>query len=235
VISVLSVLFFATLVLAEPPVRVRVLAEIGRKAMTSAKWKAGLGALLMGLVTTGAVTLASPGAGSGPVRPPEAAKQAVEKEGPPRADTHGDPLPAESLARLGTVRFRHGDNIRSLAFTPDGKQVVSHGEDSIRVWEAATGREVGSVLPEAERWIWDALLTRDGRRIVSLEADAQGHFSGQTHRFVVRTHDRATLKLVREFVLERTFLFSRFSPDGKYFALVAEPGTVLELWDVEAG
>src|SRR5206468_2437496 len=107
-----SLLFFATLVLAEPPVRVRVLAEVGGKGMTSAKWKAGLGILLMGLVTTGAVTLAAQGAGSGPVQPPAAAKQAVEKEGPPRADAQGDALPAEALARLGTVRFRHGDNIR---------------------------------------------------------------------------------------------------------------------------
>src|SRR5438552_8617646 len=106
VISVPSVLFFATLVLAEPPVRVRVLAEIGRKAMTSAKLKAGLGVLLMGLVTTGAVTLAAQGAGSGPVQSPEAAKQTVEKEGPSRADGHGDPLPTEALARLGTVHFR---------------------------------------------------------------------------------------------------------------------------------
>ena len=84
------------------PVRVRLLAEVGGRGMTSAKWKAGLGVLLMGLVTTGVVTLAAQGAGSGPVQPPEAAKQAVEKEGPPRADA----LPAEALARLGTVRFR---------------------------------------------------------------------------------------------------------------------------------
>src|SRR5207247_544428 len=45
--------------------RVRLLAEEGARRMTSAKVMAGVGVLFLGLVTTGAVTLAARGAGEG--------------------------------------------------------------------------------------------------------------------------------------------------------------------------
>ena len=63
---------------------------------------------------------------------------------PARTDAHGDPLPAGALLRLGTVRWRAF--ARFLAFTPDGKTLVTceglgQQESVFRRWDAATGAE----------------------------------------------------------------------------------------------
>src|SRR5262249_7324267 len=94
--------------------RVNLLAEEGTRRLTSAGLMAGRGSLWTGLVTTGAVTLAARGAGGQPAQPSESPKQAVQRGEARRSDAQCDPLPAEALARLGTVRFRHADNITSL-------------------------------------------------------------------------------------------------------------------------
>src|SRR6188474_2631349 len=58
---------------------------------------------------------------------------------PKRLDRYGDPLPQGAVARLGTLRLRRSS---ASAFTPDGKAVVTHGYDELRVWEVATGKEL---------------------------------------------------------------------------------------------
>src|SRR5262249_49287671 len=66
------------------------------------------------------------------------ARTAAAGEAPPRGrtDLHGDPLPQQALARLGTVRFRHGREITAIAFAPDSKTVATAagGEHKLRLW-----------------------------------------------------------------------------------------------------
>lgn len=62
----------------------------------------------------------------------------------PRTDFYGDPLPPGALARLGTIRLRH--IAASVAFSRDGKTLISAGEDGmLRFWEPATGKELRRV------------------------------------------------------------------------------------------
>jgi WD40 repeat protein len=56
---------------------------------------------------------------------------------------HGDPLPAGAVARLGTTRWRHGATISYVAFGPDGKTLITAGQDNtVRLWDLATGKEI---------------------------------------------------------------------------------------------
>jgi WD40 repeat protein len=68
---------------------------------------------------------------------------AVASQPEPGKDLVGDPLPQSAISRLGTVRWRHPDLVRFAAFLPDGKRIVSVGDDQmIRVWEFPSGKEL---------------------------------------------------------------------------------------------
>ncbi len=89
----------------------------------------------------------------------------------PRFDLHGDALPAGAVLRLGTVRYHQGSTIFRIVYTPDGKSLVTDGEDSkLRVWDAATGKVVRVIDPEVGA-LNDFGLTADGRTalVVGLE------------------------------------------------------------------
>src|SRR5262245_42582830 len=57
----------------------------------------------------------------------------------PRLDQYGDPLPPGVICRIGADRFR-GDYSACVAFSTDGSAVLTAGGQSIRSWDARTGR-----------------------------------------------------------------------------------------------
>ena len=59
------------------------------------------------------------------------------------------------------------DNVRRTLFSPDGRLVLTGGDDSTaRLWEVETGREL-SVLRGHEGMIEWAAFSPDGRRVVT--------------------------------------------------------------------
>jgi RNA polymerase sigma factor (sigma-70 family) len=61
----------------------------------------------------------------------------------PHLDVYGDPLPAEAIARLGTLRLYHGHRVARVVLSPDPKLVVSFSRvDGNRLWDAVTGQEL---------------------------------------------------------------------------------------------
>ena len=96
-----------------------------------------------------------------PVEPTPPGGQPPAAPQPGEPDAHGDALPsAASLRRFGTVRFRHGDKILCLAYSPDGKTIASGGRnDPVRLWNAETGELIRTL---AEHWVWAVAFSPDG-------------------------------------------------------------------------
>ncbi len=159
---------------------------------------------------------------------------------PGRTDLHGDLLPAGAVARLGTVRWRHGAPVRAVAFSPSGKVVAAIDADGgIRLWGRAGG--------ERRRWRQGA-----GNR-APLAFSPDGRLLASGDGSVVHLWDAVTGAEVRRLTGHQgTIHCLAFSPDGRTLAsgaveglryvgtdvIVAKrsPGDkVLRLWDVSTG
>ncbi len=103
----------------------------------------------------------------------------------PALDHYGDPLPEGAITRFGTVRFRHGRGLKTIAYSPDGKTIATGGFDQIRLWDSETGKLIapltrkGQVLrgdekaPETERWhglTFELAFTLNGKELISVGA-----------------------------------------------------------------
>ena len=87
----------------------------------------------------------------------------------------GDPLVrwrAGNLIRqvpLLRASLPHAAGVNSVAFSPDGRLLVTASQDrSARIWDAATGRALGPPLA-AESAVTDAEFSPDGRTVVTAE------------------------------------------------------------------
>ena len=124
----------------------------------------------------------------------------------------------------------HMAEIRALAFTPDGSQIVSASDDkTIRVWDVSTGKTVrvirGEVGAGPAGAIYAMALSPDGKWLAA---------GGWTASGAIRLYDFAGGKLV---VLlqghEDAVLGLAFSPDGQYLISGGHDQTAI-VWDVAA-
>lgn len=99
--------------------------------------------LMLGVLGGGAglAALREAASPSSPEMPPEQTKTAETKRVQEHIARPDDPLPPGAIARLGTLRFRHGERIDDIALAADGKSVISAAGKIVYVWELATGRQ----------------------------------------------------------------------------------------------
>src|SRR5262245_27526535 len=55
---------------------------------------------------------------------------------------------ADPPVHLGSDRFRQTNPVEALAFSPDGKLLVTDDGDSVQIWRAADGRRVRTIRIE---------------------------------------------------------------------------------------
>ena len=124
----------------------------------------------------------------------------------------------------------HAGLIASVAFSPDGKRIISVSADkTARLWDLETGREIWSVDLKGRGHA--VAFSGDGRLI------AIGALCGENSwRPVTEIRNAENGNLVKE--LKQTKLDIddlAFSRDGKLLAVVSsdDEGTQVDLWDVE--
>jgi RNA polymerase sigma factor (sigma-70 family) len=108
-----------------------------------------------------------------------------------RRDLYGDPLPPDTIARMGSIRWRHRDDNNGsvyAALSPSGRLVatrnyVDRGKGWVRVWELPEGKPVCE-LPWDLSYT-DVAFTPDGSRLMILQRNG-----------AVRFHDPLTGKLL---------------------------------------
>jgi DNA-binding beta-propeller fold protein YncE len=128
-------------------------------------------------------------------------------------------LASETLTLKG-----HTDQVYSVAFSPDGKQIASGSADeTVRIWNAETGQELHK-FAEHEATVSSVSFSPDGKRIVSGSSD-----------MMVKVWDAESGKETLTFKGHSSSVHSvAFSPNGKRIVSGSADNTV-KVWNAETG
>jgi RNA polymerase sigma factor (sigma-70 family) len=131
----------------------------------------------------------------------------------------------------------HASSVACLAFTPDGRSIVSGGVETVRVWDAKTGQQRQVMSPHC--WFPNQVMARpDGRTVVT------GGMDGAVH-----VHDLTSGREVRRYLLDREpdattprgnqILYLGLAPDGRTAATLSTADKAarsrLHVWDLDSG
>ncbi|MCS5644447.1 MAG: hypothetical protein NZ807_14480 [Dehalococcoidia bacterium] len=118
----------------------------------------------------------------------------------------------------------HSDIVRSVAFSPDGKRIVSGSDDTtVKIWDAETGTSIHTIGGHSG-WVMCVSFSPDGKHIVSGSDEA-----------IVKVWDAETGTSILTLKGHSDNVNSVvYSPDGKRIAS-GSCDTTVGIWDAEKG
>jgi WD40 repeat protein len=129
------------------------------------------------------------------------------------------------LARLNHASMLfdgHNDGVYAVAFSPDGSRLASVSwDETVRVWDAATGKQVGASLRGHSGGVNSVAFSPDGTQLVS------GGEDGTLRLWSLTTHQQQGTSIPGHTGAVNGVAFSQ---DGKRLASAGGDGTV-RLWD----
>jgi hypothetical protein len=106
---------------------------------------------------------------------PETAPPAETKN---REDTASEPA-APAVSQVGILALRHDHDVKSAAFSADGRRLVTISSTAAYVWDAETGALVGKPLMHPKD-VKFAAFSPDGKEIVTIDSNETRVWNAET-------------------------------------------------------
>jgi WD40 repeat protein len=155
-----------------------------------------------------------------PTPSPQPRPAAVQPVAPPV-------LPAPEAWSLVRTLSGHSDWVYSVAYSPDGRRLVSGAHDNtIKIWDAETGALIRTFSGH-NGWVLSVAYSPNGRWLASSGTDDKTIkiWDAETGA-LIRTLSGHTRETVRSVV---------FSPDGRRLASSGAADNTVKIWDAETG
>jgi serine/threonine protein kinase/WD40 repeat protein len=124
--------------------------------------------------------------------------------------------------------LRHGGEVRSVAFSPDGRSIATGSDNrTARFWDRPTGEPATNELALSGRLI-HLQYSPDGQRLLTLEADEHGPIPASLW-------DTGTGRRVASLPETGAVYYAGFSPDGRLVQTVTQPAGRVQVWRASDG